>query len=115
MEDLRWNGIPICPYCGSDRATQIWRERRYHCNKCYLTFSVTAQTIFHQTHLPLHKWFIAIHIYLNTRQKFTVREVAEMLDINKDTAWRIITKLKEAMLNHEQRSLLEKIAGKEAS
>ncbi len=64
LEEVRWKGKPICPYCGSIRSTSIHKEWRYHCNKCHTSFSVTTGTVFHRTHLPLQKWFLAISLLL---------------------------------------------------
>ena len=65
MESLRWpNGI-ICPKCKSKKGA--WpikskpdtknkvRPGLYICKDCHKKFTVTTETIFHGTHLPLVK------------------------------------------------------------
>jgi hypothetical protein len=85
------------------------QERRYHCNTCNTSFSVTVGTIFHQTHLSLQKWFQAIALLLNARRGVSVRQLAQYLNVNKDTAWRMAMKIREAMAEREQRDLLFRI------
>jgi transposase-like protein len=82
------------------------KEKRHHCNSCNTTFSVTVKTIFHHTHLPLQKWFLAICLTLNAKKGVAARQMARHVHVNKDTAWRINMKIREAMSEREQRELL---------
>ncbi|WP_318781265.1 transposase [Amazonocrinis nigriterrae] len=50
LEQIRWNGKPKCPYCGSNNATRYKNEHRYHCNECFTSYSVTVGTLFHKTY-----------------------------------------------------------------
>lgn len=110
LEQVRWDGTPNCPYCNSVRITSIPKEHRHHCNACNTTFSVTVNMIFHRTRLPLPKWFAAISIILNTTKQITARELAERLDINKNTAWFVIMRVQEAIVDSVQRKWLYTIA-----
>lgn len=111
LEEARWKGKPICPYCGSDRVTPMPKEHRHHCNNCNTTFSVTVGTIFHRTHLPLQKWFLALSLILNARKGCSARQLARELDINKNTAWYLSTRVRKAMIESAQRDLLQRLAG----
>ena len=106
LERIRWNGVPRCPYCESTRTTPLPSESRHHCNNCNTTFSVTVGTIFHHTHLPLQKWFLAVCLILNAKKGISARQLARDLKVNKNTAWRIAMKVREAMSEHWQRNLL---------
>ena len=64
------------------------------------------RTIFHHTHLPLQKWFLAISIVLNAKKGISARQLGRDLQINKDTAWRIAMKIRQAMTQQTQRELL---------
>jgi transposase-like protein len=109
LEKVRWNGKPNCPYCGSMRVTTYKAERRHHCNTCNTSFSVTVRTIFHKTRLPLQKWFLATMLILNAKKGKAARQLARDLKVNKDTAWRISMKIREAMTERHQRELLTSI------
>lgn len=98
LEAIRWKGIPTCPYCLSFNSTQIKNHKRHHCNTCNTDFSVTVGTIFHKTRVPLRTWFIAI-LYLTYESKpVSVRGLAIRLKVNKNTAWRITTKINQASI-----------------
>ncbi len=106
IEQVRWEGEPYCPYCGSTHATAFSKERRHHCNTCNTSFSVTVGTIFHKTRLPLQKWFLALSLILNAKKGISARQIARDLEVNKDTAWRISMKIREAMAQRQQRKML---------
>ena len=106
LESARWGGKPICPYCDSDHVTSVPKEHRHHCNKCYSTFSVTVNTVFHHTHLPLQKWFLAISLIFSARKTIASRQLAKALEVNKNTALSLDMRISRAMLQTEQRKLL---------
>lgn len=96
IEKIRWSNKPVCPYCGSHRISSMKREFRYHCNACNVSFSVTVKTLFHNTRIPLQKWFAAIEIFIQNEKIISVRKLAEALNVNKDTAWTMISRIKKA-------------------
>ncbi|MCX6096749.1 MAG: IS1595 family transposase [Candidatus Bipolaricaulota bacterium] len=106
LEQVRWGGTPRCPYCHSDNSTSLSAEQRHHCNNCNTSYSVTVKTIFHQTHLPLQKWFLAVSLILNAKKGIAARQLARDLDVHRNTAWRISMKVREAMGQKEHRELL---------
>ncbi len=106
LEQVRWQDKPICPYCNSTNSTLLPKEQRHHCNNCNTTFSVTVNTIFHQTHLPLQKWLLAVSLVLNAKKGIAARQLARDLEVNKNTAWRMGMKIRQAMIDTGQRNLL---------
>jgi transposase-like protein len=86
------------------------RECRHRCNNCNTAFSATVGTIFHRTHLPLQKWFVAISLVLDAREPISARQLARRVDINKNTAWHLNRRIGVAMLEPSQRDLLLEIA-----
>jgi len=110
LESIKWSdGKPICPYCNSARSTPLPKEYRYHCNNCNTTFSVTVGTIFHHTHLPLQKWFLAVSLILNAKKGIAARQLARDLEVNKNTAWYLAMRIRKAMVETKQRELLQGI------
>jgi transposase-like protein len=106
LEQARWKDAPRCPYCASTNVTPMPKEHRHHCNNCNTSFSVTVGTIFHNTKLPLQKWFLAVCLILNAKKGLSARQLSRDLKVNKDTAWRISMKIREAMYEPEQRQML---------
>ena len=72
---------------------------------------MTVGTIFHHTHLPLQKWFLAILLTLNAKKRPSALQLSRDLEINKNTAWRIATQIGQAMTEPEHRQLLTGIIG----
>ena len=97
LEQIIWNGKPKCPYCGSNNATAYKSEKRYHCNSCYTSFSVTVGTIFHKTHVSLDKWLLAIRLVINSSGGISVRQLASEVGVNKNTAASMVKRIKEEM------------------
>lgn len=97
LESVRWaNGVK-CPYCGSENNYPRTSDLRHHCNSCQKSFSVTIGTLFHDTRIPLQKWFLAISLILNAKKGISARQLARDLEVNKDTAWRMAMKIRESM------------------
>jgi transposase-like protein len=106
LEQVRWQGKPRCPYCGSTNTSPGPEGKRHHCNNCNTKFSVTVGTIFHHTHLPCQKWFLAVALVLNAKKGLSARQLARDLKVNKDTAWRMGMKIRDAMEEPAQKELL---------
>lgn len=109
LEDVRWQGTPKCPYCHSIRTLSPQSHYRHYCLNCRTSFSVTVGTIFHHTHLPLQKWFLALTLILNAKKGISSRQLARDLEVNKSTAWRISMQIREAMGDGSQKILLQGI------
>src|SRR5580704_17986571 len=90
LENVRWNGVPVCPYCKSTKQTPRPKEQRYHCNNCNTSYSVTVGTIFHKTKVDLQKWFVAISLVLNAKKGISARQMGRDIGVTKDTAWYMI-------------------------
>jgi transposase-like protein len=105
LESIRWQGNPTCPYCNVQKSTPL-KDGRHHCNGCGTAFSVTVRTIFHDTRLPLPKWFLAIKIVVNSHGRISARQLAKRIQINKNTAWLLINKIYGAMAITNERQLL---------
>lgn len=105
LESERWpDGKPVCPYCGSKNTAP--NERRHRCYDCRTGFSVTVGTIFHQTHLPLQKWFLAISLMLNAKKGLSALQLSRDIQVNKNTGWRIAMQIRKAMTQAKHRDLL---------
>src|SRR5690349_4716936 len=68
LERLRWPDGPQCLECGSRKVYRILKRNQFVCDDCSHQFSVTAKTIFHDTHLPLWKWFLATDLLCESRK-----------------------------------------------
>ena len=67
LEKTLWPDGPVCPHCGIiGEAFRLQgetnRDGLYKCAACREPFTVTIGTIFEDSHIPLHKWLLAIHL-----------------------------------------------------
>jgi transposase-like protein len=108
IERVRWHGKTECPYCKSGHVTPATGEHRHHCNVCNTSFRATVKTVFHHTHLPLQKWSLAISLILNAKNGVPKRPLGRVLEVNKNSAWFIGMRIRNAML--EEGELLRGIA-----
>lgn len=106
LESVRWPDKVICPYCNSDNNGENKKELRHYCNNCKTSFSVTVGTIFHRTHLPLQKWFLALSLILNAKKGISALQLSRDIEVNKNTAWRISMQIRKAMSQSDHRELL---------
>ncbi len=99
LEHLRWpNGIQ-CPKCCGKKISSILKRDQYNCDteSCRYQFSVTADTQFHDTHLPLVKWFLATFLICQSRKGMSANQLKRMLRINYRTAWYLCHRIRDAM------------------
>ncbi len=99
LEQIRWGGKPQCPYCSSQKSTALKNERRYHCNQCFTSYSVTVGTLFHKTHVELSKWFQAIALVLRASKKVSARQLAQEINVNRNTAATMLIRIHQAALD----------------
>ena len=115
LEEVIWDKQPQCPYCASHHNTKLKSEHRYRCNSCHTAYSVTVKTVFHDTRLPLNKWFTALYILLFINKEITSRELASILSVNKNTAWYLMKRIENGLLDTNNRqtifSVMDKLRG----
>ena len=80
LTELRWPGGISCPRCGSGIVSKISTRDQFHCNGCDYHFSVTTGTIFHDSHLPLSKWFLAIYLMTESKKGISALQMKRTLD-----------------------------------
>lgn len=97
LTELRWpNGI-TCPRCQSASFSTIAERNQYDCNACRYQFSVTSGTIFHDTHLSLSKWFLAIYLMTESKKGMSALQIKRTLCIAYETAWYLCHRIRAAM------------------
>jgi transposase-like protein len=101
LSALRWPGGVECPRC-SESARLLWLTSRskWHCYSCRYQFSVTAGTLFHSSHLPVWKWFVAVHLMLGSAEGVSANELRRTLGGSYKTAWFAAHRIRAAMRGH---------------
>ena len=97
LEALRWADGIKCPRCGSDKTSHIEKRDQYDCDQCRYQFSITAGTIFHDSHLPIWKWFLAIYLMTESKKGISANQLKRSLGVSYKTAWYLCHRVRKAM------------------
>lgn len=97
LEGLRWPHGPVCPRCESDSISRIADRHKFDCNSCRYQFSVTAGTLFHDSHLPLWKWFLAVYLICESKKGISANQLKRTLGVSYKTAWYLTHRIRAAM------------------
>jgi transposase-like protein len=100
LEELRWPNGPVCPKCDSKNTMRVGgREEVIRCKDCNAQFTVTTGTIFHDSHLPLAKWFIATCLICEAKKGMSALQLKRLLGTGYKTAWYLTHRIRQAMMN----------------
>lgn len=121
LESMRWPDGPICPHCGViGEAGRIVRKEKtkeqviemiragkrirkaqkglWKCRGCKKQFTVTVGTIFEDSHIPLHKWLLAIHLLTSSKKGMSAHQLMRNLDIKQyKSAWFMAHRIRYAL------------------
>src|SRR5579859_1496265 len=108
LEAMRWPDGVRCPVCGAKEVSRVERKKVsknkrhsvYQCLEptCKQQFSATAGTIFHDSHVPLTKWFMALALILNAKKGMSAMQLQRDLGLGSyRTAWYLYHRIREAM------------------
>lgn len=98
LQRLRWPDGVRCPDCTS---MKVWTMKPpfYRCSQCGYDFTVTAGTLFADTHKPLRLWFEAVWYVTNQKLGASALGVQRVLGLGSyRTAWNWLHKLRRAMI-----------------
>jgi transposase-like protein len=107
LTHLRWPDGVRCLKCKSENVAPVSDRKVWVCYSCDYQFSVTAGTIFHDTHLPLTKWFLVTYLMTESRKGISANQIKRMLwGPNKGsyrTAWYLCHRIRKAMEETEHK------------
>jgi transposase-like protein len=103
LTKLRWPSGVTCPECSSEKISRVAKRNIFDCDSCRYQFSVLAGTIFHDSHLPLTKWFYATYIMCESRKGVSANQLKRMLGVSYKTAWYLCHRIRAAMKEAEPR------------
>lgn len=97
LERLRWPEGVFCLRCHSVKISKIRKRNQFECDTCSYQFSVTAGTIFHDSHLPLPKWFAAVFLLCESKKGMSALQLKRTLKVAYKTAWYLCHRIREAV------------------
>lgn len=131
LEKMRWPDGVVCPHCGllgeayrivlkektaaeieqmrlEKKRVRKTRKGIWKCKGCAKQFTATVKTIFEDSHIPLHKWLLAIHLMCASKKGMSAHQLMRMLDIRQyKSAWFMAHRIRYAMTGE----LPEKMGG----
>lgn len=95
---LRWPRGPECPRC-KEGAVELETEKQlFYCKLCDYQFTVTAGTVFNDSHLPLVAWFTATLLLCEAKKGMSACQIQRTLGIGSyKTAWYLCHRIRHAM------------------
>lgn len=104
----RWPNGFVCPSCHCHLPITFKRNGKtlWQCRRCRHQTSVTSDTIFASTKLPLTTWFLAMHLLTQSKNNVSALELKRHLGVSWRTAWNVKHKLLEVMVQRESRRQL---------
>lgn len=97
LEGLRWpNGVE-CPRCQSKKISRVEKRKVFDCSSCGYQFSVRVGTVFHDSHLPLWKWFLAVYLICESKKGVSANQLKRTLGVAYKTAWYLCHRIRSAM------------------
>jgi transposase-like protein len=107
---LRWPEGVRCPRCSMDVVELETEKTLYYCKQCDYQFSVTAGTIFNDSHLPLNKWFMATLLLCEAKKGMSACQIQRTLGLGSyKTAWYLCHRIRAAMMESQKTMLDGKV------
>lgn len=98
FEKIRWGNKIRCAYCNSNLISGRNTDDRFHCKNCNKSFSVTTNTLLHNTRLPLKTWLYSFAIVSDAKKGISAKQLERNLGVHYETAWTIGHKIRELMI-----------------
>ena len=104
---LKWPDGFMCSKCGH-QSYWISSKHIFICTRCESHFSLTADTIMHDTKKPITYWFKAMWWFTTRRSGVNAINLQELLGFSYPTAWSWLQKLRRCTIRKDR----EKLSGK---
>jgi hypothetical protein len=105
----KWKDGFRCSKCNSTHYSRFSRKGReyFQCSDCHHQHSLTSNTLFHGSHLPLQIWYMAIYLISESKKSISSLELHRLIHVNHKTAWLMLHKIMKVMTDVEISRKLE--------
>ncbi|MGA8833798.1 MAG: IS1595 family transposase [Desulfomonilaceae bacterium] len=112
LETKRWLDGPICPFCNSNKVYSLKPKSNsvspvrlgvHKCSSCRKQFTVRIGSVFEDSHIPLNKWLMAIHLMTSSKKGVSSLQLSRELGITPKSAWFLSHRIREAMTDKPDR------------
>jgi transposase-like protein len=105
LKRLRWPEGVTCPRCQAKRIATLTTNYKFECLDCSYQFTALAGTVFHDTHLSLEKWFMAVLLMCESRKGISANNMKRVLGVSYKTAWYLCHRIRHAMTETDRPKL----------
>lgn len=107
---LRFPEGPRCLRCKAPVVELETEKQLFYCKDCDYQFSVTAGTVFNDSHLPLVKWLTATLLLCEAKKGMSACQIQRTLGIGSyKTAWYLCHRIRHAMAQTDKPMLDGKV------
>ena len=99
LQSVLWKDSEYCPYCGTVKIYHLKGGKRFRCSGCKKDFSIKTGTIFHDSKIPLRKWFLLIYLLTTHKKSMSSYQLARDLQVTQKTAYYLLQRIREAVKN----------------
>jgi transposase-like protein len=99
---LRFPEGPHCLRCKGPVVKLETEKQLFYCNSCDYQFSVTAGTVFNDSHLPLTKWFLTTHLLCQAKKGMSAHQIHRTVGMSYKTAWYLCHRIRSAMVESQK-------------
>ena len=107
LSKVKWPDGFVCSECGY-QSYWISSKHIYICTRCERQFSLTADTIMHNTKKPITYWFRAMWWFTTRKSGVNAINLQDLLGCSYVTAWSWLQKLRQCTIRKDR----EKLSGK---
>jgi len=92
-----------CEKCGNRRASPITtRPHQYYCKSCHKQISIIKGTLFENSKIAMHKWFLAIFLASRDKRGVSAMTLSRELELARPTTMDMLRELRSLMAVREQ-------------
>ena len=109
LEGMRWPEGVRCLKCNNDGISRFQARGKtgkirhlYQCVSCRYQFSVTTGTIFHDSHIPLRKWFLAMALLGESKEGISTNQLGRKLGVQYKSACHLVDRIREALREEKE-------------
>lgn len=108
IEASRWPHGVVCPLCEAINVHRMEGKTQsgmFLCNECRGKFTCRTGTVMERSHVPLHKWLLAIHLMASSKKGISAHQLMRNLGLGSyRTAWFLAHRIREAMRDDDHKA-----------
>jgi transposase-like protein len=100
IEASRWPDGVNCQHCGSFNVMRMAGKTQagyFLCRDCQGKFTCRTGTVMERSHIPLHKWLLAMRLISSSKKGTSAHQMHRMMNITYKSAWFMCHRIREAM------------------